>query len=92
MRISAIRLEVAIVTGSNEKLLLNVQEASRLIGVAETTLYHWVSEGRIPVVKLSRRCIRFRVSDLETWIASMSEPARSGTQRVRNKSLALLPG
>ena len=54
---------------ATEKLLLDVKEVAKLTGISIGTLYHWVSEGRIPVVRLSARCIRFRRSDLEVWIA-----------------------
>ena len=76
----------------NLKLLLTVREVAQLTGLSVNTLYHYVSQKRIPVVRLSRRCIRFSREQIEAWIASMSEPARSGTQRVRKKSLALPPG
>jgi len=39
-------------------------------------LYHVVSQGRIPVVRLSKRCIRFRYSDLLEWIETHTEKAR----------------
>lgn len=55
---------------ATEKLLLDVKEVAKLTGISIGTLYHWVSEGRIPVVRLSARCIRFRRSDLDVWIAA----------------------
>ena len=60
-----------------DKLLLTVNEAASLTGVSPGTLYHWVSEGRVPVVRLSRRCIRFSKSDLEEWIRQLTIPPRS---------------
>jgi predicted DNA-binding transcriptional regulator AlpA len=41
--------------------------------LAVGTLYHFVSAKRIPVVRLSRRCIRFRYSDLINWIERLTE-------------------
>jgi excisionase family DNA binding protein len=38
--------------------LLTIQELSELTGLQVSSLYHFVSQGRIPVVRLSRRCIR----------------------------------
>jgi excisionase family DNA binding protein len=49
--------------------LLDVKEAARLLGISPGTAYHWISQGRLPVVRLSARCIRFRQSDLDTWLA-----------------------
>ena len=50
--------------------LLTIREVSELTNLSVGTLYRWISEGRIPVVRLSKRCIRFRQSDIEEWIAA----------------------
>ena len=50
--------------------LLTIQELSTLIQLSVGTLYRLSSEGRIPTVHLSPRCIRFRLSDLRRWIES----------------------
>lgn len=52
----------------SEKILLTVGEVAELTGFAEGTLRHWVSEKRIPVVRISPRCVRFRLSDIEEWL------------------------
>lgn len=59
-----------------EERLLTIKEVSELTGLAIGTLYHFVSEKRIPVVRLSKRCIRFRQSDLSDWIQTLSQGAR----------------
>jgi excisionase family DNA binding protein len=56
--------------------LLRIDEVSALTGLAVGTLYHFVSEKRIPVVRLSKRCIRFRQSDLSNWIQTLTEGTR----------------
>jgi excisionase family DNA binding protein len=53
--------------------LLTIQEVSKWTGLAVGTLYHFVSQQRIPVVRLSKRCIRFRYSDLDLWISSLTQ-------------------
>jgi excisionase family DNA binding protein len=53
--------------------LLTIQEVSEWTGLAVGTLYHFVSQQRIPVVRLSKRCIRFRYSDLVLWISSLTQ-------------------
>lgn len=57
------------------KLLLNIEEASAITGFSAGTLYHWVSQGRVPFVRLSKRCIRFRLSDLEAWLTKKTVPS-----------------
>jgi excisionase family DNA binding protein len=51
------------------KLLLNTRELAVLTGFSEGTLRHWVSEKRVPVVRFSARCVRFRLSDIQDWLA-----------------------
>lgn len=49
-----------------EKELLTIREASRLLGVAETTLRDWLYEGRLPFYRLGR-CIRLKQKDIITF-------------------------
>ncbi len=58
-----------------EDRLLTINEVAELTGLAVGTLYHFVSQKRIPVVRLSKRCIRFRNSDLSDWIETLTQGA-----------------
>jgi excisionase family DNA binding protein len=54
----------------SEKILLTVREVAALTGFSEGTLRHWISQRRgITYVRISPRCIRFRRSDIDAWIA-----------------------
>jgi excisionase family DNA binding protein len=53
----------------SEKLLLNIRELAALTGFSEGTLRHWVSERRVPALRFSARCVRFRLSDIQEWLA-----------------------
>jgi excisionase family DNA binding protein len=53
--------------------LLTINEVADLTGLAVGTLYHFVSQKRIPVVRLSKRCIRFRQSDLSDWFQDLTQ-------------------
>ena len=53
--------------------LWNVTETAQFLGVEPTSLYHMVSQGRVPCIRLSKRCLRFRKSDLEAWIATKKD-------------------
>ena len=69
--------------GPRTKLLLRVNEAADLLGIEVGTLYHWVSESRVPHIKLSLRCLRFRRDDLVQWVAENSKnaiPFRGGSR------------
>jgi predicted DNA-binding transcriptional regulator AlpA len=61
---------------ANEKLLINIKELSALTGIKIGTLYHWVSENRVPHTKLSQRCVRFSVPAIRGWLAELSRPAK----------------
>jgi excisionase family DNA binding protein len=63
------------------KELLTIEEVAELTGFSVGTLYHWVSQGRIPVVRLSARCIRFRRSDIDEWLEQHFVPASGGAER-----------
>ena len=54
-------------------LLVDVKEAAHLCGLGVRTLWRLVSEGTAPgPVRLpGRRITRWRVADLEQWVASL---------------------
>jgi excisionase family DNA binding protein len=62
--------EKGIVSGliSREKQLINISEASELLGIRKNTLYEWVVQRKIPYIKVGR-LVKFRKEDLEAWIA-----------------------
>jgi len=61
---------------STEKLLLTTRELADLTGFAEGTLRHWVSQKKIPFIRMSSRCVRFRVIDIKAWLSEKVEPER----------------
>jgi excisionase family DNA binding protein len=71
----------------NGERLLTIKEVADLTGLAVGTLYHFVADKRIPVVRLSKRCVRFRPSDLRKWLDSLSEsPLMTIYQQTVSKS------
>lgn len=54
-----------------QKQLLNVSELSQLIGIKPNTIYHWVSQKKIPYVKIGRST-KFDISEIEGWIKESS--------------------
>jgi excisionase family DNA binding protein len=71
--------------------LLNVVELAERLGISPGTAYHWLSQGRLPAVRFSKRCVRFRESDVqrlldglqngEPYLNSNSTEIRSGKSR-----------
>ncbi len=55
--------------------LLSAGEAADLLGVSVHTVYAWVGEGRIPLVKLGRRTL-FDPDALRMWVRECSRRGR----------------
>lgn len=53
-----------------EKLLTIVELADRL-GISPGTAYHWLSQRRLPCIRLSSRCVRFREADVEKMLEQL---------------------
>lgn len=71
-------------TELTEKLLIDIRELSQLTGIAVGTLYHWArSEDRIPCVRLSARCLRFRREEIIDWINQLCNEQRSSESKQK---------
>lgn len=51
--------------------LVDVRELSNYLGISSNTLYSWVSQRRIPFVKLGR-LTKFDLQEIEEWIEENS--------------------
>ena len=49
-------------------MCLNARQAAAALGIGQRTLWRFVSMGRLRAVRLSARCVRFRLSDLKTFL------------------------
>lgn len=49
--------------------LLTYQEAAEFLGIHQVTLRRWVSEKRVPCVRIAGSTIRFRFADLESMMS-----------------------
>jgi excisionase family DNA binding protein len=50
--------------------LWDIGRLSQYLNVKRSTIYAMICRKRIPVVKISGRCVRFRESDIERWLES----------------------
>jgi excisionase family DNA binding protein len=48
--------------------LLTIDDVCEITGLRPSTIYAMISRGRIPAVKISGRCVRFREKDIERWL------------------------
>ena len=53
--------------------LLTVSELAERLGISPGTAYHWISQGRLPCVRFSSRCVRFRESDVEKMLERLGQ-------------------
>lgn len=60
--------------------LIDINELSELTGISVSTLYSWVSQKRIPHIKIGRM-VRFRMDEIDRWLSSQEVPAREWAER-----------
>ena len=72
--------------------LFNVVDASQYLGIRPWTLRHWVSDGKIEIVKYGNGIVRIRRSVLDRFVASCTIKARQGNGNNRSKESRLLEG
>ncbi len=66
-------------------MLLDVKQLSQYLRVKPSTLYAWVSERKIPFLKVIG-CIRFRQDEIDAWLESLrsEQPKPAPQLRVRH--------
>jgi predicted DNA-binding transcriptional regulator AlpA len=53
---------------SDDLRVLDSRDAAAALGISSRTLFRLTVAGRLPVVRISRRCLRYRLSDLRAFI------------------------
>jgi excisionase family DNA binding protein len=56
--------------GTQPVMLWKVDEAAAFLNISSGTLYHWVSQKRIPCLHFGSRCLRFDPQQVKQWAAS----------------------
>ena len=54
-----------------QKRLISINELADMIGMKPNTIYHWVSQRRVPFVKIGSRT-RFDILEIDKWIKELS--------------------
>jgi excisionase family DNA binding protein len=67
--------------------LLTIQEVADKLSVSVATLYEWSRRGQIPSIKLSRRALRFKESEINAFLSAKS--SRSFTGNTNSNALSL---
>ena len=49
--------------------VLRRKDVEAVVGLSRSTIYHLISEGLFPApIKLGKRAVGWKVSDIETWV------------------------
>jgi excisionase family DNA binding protein len=51
--------------------LLDLEQVAQFLGVSKQTVYSWVQQDRIPVVRIDRR-LRFDIVEIDKWLRRLS--------------------
>ena len=51
--------------------LLTVRDLAERLRVTPTCVYRWLAENRLPAVRFSKRCVRFRETDVEMLLEKL---------------------
>ena len=52
----------------HSKHLLNKRQVAEYLGLKVYTIDAWVSQRRIPYIKVGGRCVRFNLEEIEAWL------------------------
>lgn len=53
--------------------LWNVREVAEYLHLASGSIYHLLSQNRLPCIRISARCVRFDPRQIEAWVAQRTE-------------------
>ena len=63
--------------------LLTVDDVAELLRFPKQTIYQMVCHRKLPVVRLSGRCLRFRLTDIEAFLDGKLIPAGAPIDETR---------
>ena len=53
--------------------LLTVKDLAALLGVTPTCVYRWLGENKLKAVRFSKRCVRFKESDVQELLQQLTD-------------------
>ena len=58
-----------------QKLLLRVEEAAKLLGLSRSKTYMLAAEGELPTIRIGRRSTRVPLAALRQWVRQKASDA-----------------
>jgi excisionase family DNA binding protein len=65
-------------------ILVDCREAARLLSISPRTLWHLTNDGEIPSLKIGKKCVRYRLIDLDAWTQKQVERQNEQLNEVNN--------
>jgi excisionase family DNA binding protein len=67
--------------------LLTKEDVLEMLKIKQSTLYSWIYQKKILYIKLGKKCLRFRESDILEWIAdkAVRPQTAEASQKARIK-------
>jgi excisionase family DNA binding protein len=67
--------------------LLTVADLAERLNIAPGSIYHWVAQGRLPCIRFSKRCLRFRESEVSSLLDELSDAGSREGNNLRQRPL-----
>ena len=65
---------------SDHRLLIDIREVSRRLGISQRAIWGWAKDGMFPPPLELGRLRRWRLEDIESWLAEQANKAREGVR------------
>lgn len=72
--------------------LMKVEEVGQMLGLPRTTIYNLICERRIPVIKISKKCVRFDPVVIRKWLADKSQDVNPKPKTPKPSRSSSSPG
>jgi len=68
--------------------LITIKQLSEKLSVSVSTIYDWVSQGRVPYYKMAGgRLVRFNLQEIDSWLEEQRAlPGKFWRHKVRRKN------
>ena len=71
---------------------LSLDDLAAMLGIAKSTIYSWTHKQTIPHIKLSRRKLRFRETEIMAWLeeraaGQVSSPEKRSLKPIQRPAL-----
>jgi predicted DNA-binding transcriptional regulator AlpA len=77
--------ESPVTAAAPPPVLLRTRDAARSLAISERLLWSLTARGEIPCVRISKRCVRYRVDDLNAWTARCASTRREPIPLLRGR-------